>query len=196
MTTMTVNFLMMMMTGIFNISFATLQLKLFLFPSSLLTTLITHIFSTDSTYSMANRYLFILSSLILLSHPFTFPVFSQTIIYNPIPLQENQLIRDRLTPNDIPTGEGGFARDYTVNLEKGDQIAVDLMSDNFDTVVTLIGEDGTTIAENDDAPDSDSNSLLFTRIAETGKYIIRVKAFGATGNGDFTLKLTKLKPIP
>ncbi|MBL1210554.1 PPC domain-containing protein [Geminocystis sp. GBBB08] len=129
------------------------------------------------------------------SHLLTLSAFAQSKIYNPIPIQENQPITDKLTTNDIPTGEGGFARDYVINLQKGDQIAIDLTSDDFDTVVMLISEDGSTIAENDDSPDSESNSLLFTRIVETGKYFIRVKAFGATGNGNFILKLTHLKPI-
>jgi hypothetical protein len=133
--------------------------------------------------------------LIISHHWLTLRAFAQSKIYNPIPIQENEPISDKLTSDDIPTGEGGFARDYVVNLQKGDQIAVDLTSDDFDTVVILISEDGSTIAENDDSPDSESNSLLFTRIAEKGKYIIRVRTFGPTGNGEFTLKLTRLQPI-
>ncbi|WP_017296321.1 PPC domain-containing protein [Geminocystis herdmanii] len=142
-----------------------------------------------------NKYIVTFFSLIVSSNYFIPSVFAQSKIYNPIPLQENQPIIDTLTTDDIPTGDGGFARDYMINLNKGDQIAIDLMSDDFDTVVILMSEDGVTIAENDDAPDSDSNSLLFTRIAEDGRYIIRVRAFGAVGSGNFTLKLTKLKPI-
>ena len=83
---------------------------------------------------------------------------AQSKIYQPINIKENQTITDKLTANDIPTG------------------------------------DGTTIAENDDSPDSTSNSLLFTRIATAGKYIVRVRAFGQTGSGNFKLKVTKLKP--
>jgi hypothetical protein len=142
-----------------------------------------------------NKYIIAFFSLIV-SFNYLIPrVFAQSPIYKPIPLEENQPILDTLTMEDIPTGDGGFARDYIINLNKGDQIAIDLMSDNFDPIVILMSEDGTTIAENDDAPDSDSNSLLFTRIAENGKYIVRVRAFGAVGSGNFTLKLTKLKPI-
>lgn len=142
-----------------------------------------------------NKYLLTFVSLIVFSNYLIPRVSAQSQIYNPIPLQENQPILDTLTTDDIPTGDGGFARDYTITLDKGDQIAIDLMSDDFDTVVILMSEDGVTIAENDDAPDSDSNSLLFTRIADSGRYIIRVRAFGAVGSGNFNLKLTKLKPI-
>ncbi len=116
-------------------------------------------------------------------------------LYTPIPLSPNKEVNDTLTDEDIPTGEGGFARDYAVQLEKGDQIAIDLKSENFDSVLQLLAADGSTVAENDDGPDGGTNSLLFARITEAGKYIIRVRAFGETGGGKFTLKLTRLRPV-
>ncbi|WP_107668411.1 PPC domain-containing protein [Cyanothece sp. BG0011] len=124
-----------------------------------------------------------------------FPVKGQQNIYNPIPIKSNGAISDRLSDRDIPTGEGGFAKDYEIDLEKGDQVAIDLTSDEFDSVVLLLGADGTTIAENDDGPDGSTNSLLFSRITETGRYIIRVRAFGETGGGNFNLKVTRLRPV-
>ncbi|AUC59645.1 hypothetical protein AA637_00130 [Cyanobacterium sp. HL-69] len=114
-------------------------------------------------------------------------------VYNPIAIEHNRMIQDTLSPNDIPTGEGGFARDYYLNLTRGEQIVVDLTSDEFDTIVVLMKEDGTTIAENDDSPDGTTNSLLFTRITEDGKYIIRVRSFALSGSGNFNLRVTKLQ---
>jgi hypothetical protein len=122
------------------------------------------------------------------------PVKAESKIYDPPSITSEQVISDTLTENDIPTGEGGFARDYHVQLEKGDQISIDLSSDNFDSMVVLIAADGATVAENDDGPDGTTNSLLFSRITEAGKYIVRVRAFGETSGGKFTLKLTRLKP--
>ena len=124
----------------------------------------------------------------------TLPTQAQSKIYDPPSIRSEQIISDVLTENDIPTGEGGFARDYHVQLEKGDQVAIDLSSDNFDSMVMLIAADGAKVAENDDGPDGTTNSLLFSRITEAGKYIVRVRAFGDTSGGKFTLKLTKLKP--
>ena len=124
----------------------------------------------------------------------TIPVEAQAKIYDPLAITSEQTISDVLTENDIPTGEGGFARDYYVQLEKGDQVAIDLSSDNFDSMVMLIAADGAKVAENDDGPDGTTNSLLFSRITEGGKYVVRVRAFGDTSGGKFTLKLTKLKP--
>jgi hypothetical protein len=115
-------------------------------------------------------------------------------LYNPIPLSLNTDISDRLTEKDIPTGEGGFARDYVVDLKKGDQVAIDLNSNEFDTVIVLISTDGSTVGSNDDGPDGGTNSLLFARIAETGKYIVRVRTFGVAGGGKFALKVSRLRP--
>ena len=122
------------------------------------------------------------------------PAKAESKIYDPPSITSEKEISDTLTENDIPTGDGGFARDYLVQLEKGDQVAIDLTSDNFDSMVMLIADDGATIAENDDGPDGTTNSLLFSRITEAGKYIVRVRAFGDTSGGKFTLKLTRLKP--
>ncbi|BAZ89221.1 peptidase domain-containing protein [Raphidiopsis curvata NIES-932] len=115
-------------------------------------------------------------------------------IYNPILLKLEGEITDKLTIKDIPTGQGGFARDYQINLNRGDNLVIDASSENFDTIVTLLGPNGSTVGENDDGPDGTSNSLLFVRITETGKYIIRLRSFGETGVGSFKLKVTKLLP--
>jgi hypothetical protein len=119
---------------------------------------------------------------------------SKDNIYNPILLKLEREITDKLTIKDIPTGQGGFARDYQINLNKGDNLVIDASSENFDTIITLGGPNGSTVGENDDGPDGTSNSLLFVRITETGKYIIRVRSFGETGVGSYKLKVTKLLP--
>ncbi|MGK7925498.1 MAG: PPC domain-containing protein [Spirulina sp.] len=116
-------------------------------------------------------------------------------MYNPFPLVSGEEIEDVLSQKDIPTGEGGFSRDYKVKLEQGDNVAIDLLSDEFDPIVILIATDGSTVAENDDGPDGTTNSLLFARIKDEGEYIVRVRAFGETGGGKFRLKVTRLKPI-
>ena len=121
---------------------------------------------------------------------------SQNNFYNPIPITANTTINDRLTVRDMPTGEGGFARDYLVGLKAGDQVAIDLRSDEFDTIVMLIGDDGTTIVANDDSTEGGTNSLAFARITESGNYIVRVKTYAATGGGLFSLQVTRLQPAP
>ncbi|MBW4693026.1 MAG: PPC domain-containing protein [Lyngbya sp. HA4199-MV5] len=122
-------------------------------------------------------------------------VNAQTAFYKPVPITSGKAITDKLTDKDLPTGQGGFARDYVLQLKEGDQLSIDLTSENFDSIVALIGSDGSTVAENDDGPDGSTNSLLFTRITKTGTYFIRVRAFGELAGGNFKLKVTQLKPL-
>jgi len=114
-------------------------------------------------------------------------------IYSPIRLKSGLSIQDKLTIQDIPMGQGSFARDYVVTLKAEDQVAIDLASDSFDTVVTLMAENGTTLGENDDGPDGGTNSLLFMRITKDGDYVVRVRGFGQAKGGPFQLKLTRLE---
>ena len=120
-------------------------------------------------------------------------VSKSTFVYVPIQLLPNGQVEDTLSERDIPTGDGGFARDYTIQLVTGDQLAIDLTSEAFDTVVVLLNSEGKSVGKNDDGPDGTSNSLLFVRIKESGNYIIRVQGFGETSSGKFKLKVSKLK---
>jgi Bacterial pre-peptidase C-terminal domain len=115
-------------------------------------------------------------------------------VYAPISLPLGGEVKDTLSERDIPTGDGGFARDYAIQLKAGDQIAIDLSSETFDTVIILLNSEGKTVGKNDDGPDGTSNSLLFTRIKDTGNYVIRVQGFGETSSGEFKLKVSRLKP--
>lgn len=141
--------------------------------------------------------LLVLTTLLVISIGVTEAVAqcSRCKVYNPLALPASNEINDTLSEKDIPTGQGGFARDYIMQLNAGDNVAIDLSSDSFDAILTLLAEDGSTVSENDDGPDGSTNALLFTRIAKTGKYIVRVRAFGVTGFGKFTLKVTRLQPV-
>ncbi|WP_310481597.1 PPC domain-containing protein [Chamaesiphon sp. VAR_48_metabat_403] len=114
-------------------------------------------------------------------------------VYTPIQLPANGEAKDTLSDRDIPTGDGGFARDYAIKLTAGDQVAIDVTSESFDTVVILLTAEGKNVGKNDDGPDGTSNSLLFTRIKDSGTYTVRVQGFGETSSGEFKLKVSKLK---
>jgi Bacterial pre-peptidase C-terminal domain len=149
----------------------------------------------SKAFAAGLRQIIIVPATLLAIGITTRAAFAQNKLYSPISLPNSTELSDMLSDKDIPTGQGGFARDYTVKLNKGDNLAVDLSSENFDSIITLLAPDGSTLAENDDGPDGTSNSLLFTRINEMGTYIIRVRSFGETGVGAFKLKVTKLQPI-
>ncbi|NJL62790.1 MAG: peptidase [Methylacidiphilales bacterium] len=114
--------------------------------------------------------------------------------YNPIPLPLGKEIKDNLSKEDFPTGEGGFARDYIVNLKQGELVEIEVKSGSFDTLLTLLSPKGVTIDQNDDMAEGTTDSLIYTRIPKAGNYTVRVRSFGnQSAEGLFTLRLTRLK---
>ncbi len=149
---------------------------------------------TQVSVSLIRSLLIVPATLVSISMS-ALTAIAQEQIYNPIPLPSSNEVTDVLSEKDIPTGFGGFARDYTVTFEADDHVVIDLISDEFDTIITLIGPDGSTIGENDDGPDGTTNSMLFARISTSGNYILRVRPYGGQGSGSFNLKVTRLRPV-
>jgi hypothetical protein len=85
-------------------------------------------------------------------------------VYEPIPLPISKPVKDTLSALDIPLGQGRFARDYIVSLTTADPVVIELKSEKFDTFVSLLTADGTTVDENDDGPDGTTNSWLVVRV--------------------------------
>ena len=115
-------------------------------------------------------------------------------VYEPIPLPISKPITDTLSALDIPLGQGGFARDYIVSLTAGNQVVIELKSERFDTFVSLLAADGTTVDENDDGPDGTTNSWLDVHIPKSGTYTVRVRASGDKAVGPFTLFVRRFCP--
>ncbi len=100
-----------------------------------------------------------------------------------------------LSAADIPSNDSGHFRDYSLQLQAGDHLVIELISEEFDPVVSLISRGGGVVGENDDGPDGTLNSLLFTRVTTAGTYLIRVRSFAGTGSGRFLLRVTRLRPV-
>ncbi|MFQ3612864.1 MAG: PPC domain-containing protein [Cyanobacteriota bacterium] len=116
--------------------------------------------------------------------------------YNPIPLTAGETVESVLSSEDIPSGElGAFYRDYRITVASGSYLAVELSSEDFDTVVRLISSDGSLVAENDDANFETTNSILVSRVEADQDYTIRVGSFGEIGAGRFQLKVIPLRPV-
>lgn len=77
------------------------------------------------------------------------------------------------------------SREYPLDLEAGDVVTVVLTSEDFDTVLTLLGPDGEEVAFNDDFGNT-LNSRIVYSVDEAGSYTIVTKSFDGEG-GDFSL---------
>ncbi|PAX45968.1 PPC domain-containing protein [Brunnivagina elsteri] len=136
----------------------------------------------------------IITSILIITSQIGIKVATANPAYNPIPLPLGKEIKDTLSKSDFPTGEGGFARDYIVNLKEGELVEIEVKSASFDTFATLLSPKGITIDQNDDVAEGTTDSLIYSRILKTGNYTIRVRSFGnQSAEGVFTLRLTRLK---
>ncbi len=136
----------------------------------------------------------IVASILIITSQIAVKAATANPAYNPITLPLGKEIKDTLSKSDFPTGEGGFARDYIVNLKEGELVEIEVKSESFDTLITLLSPKGIAIEQNDDAAEGITHSLIYTRIPKAGNYTVRVRSFGnQSAEGLFTLRLTRLK---
>jgi len=108
------------------------------------------------------------------------------------------LIGGELTRNDSnnPTRDGKFADDYRFdNLSPGQQLQLNLNSDDFDTFLQLVDErTGRVITEDDDAGDNRNSRLSFT-VQPNINYIVRATSYAPGETGNYTISSGKLSNI-
>jgi hypothetical protein len=70
------------------------------------------------------------------------------------------------------------------------------ISDEFDTLVTLINSDGATVGENDDGPDGSLRThCSLPASPNRATYTVRVRSYAGQGTGEFFLKVARLREI-
>lgn len=79
-------------------------------------------------------------------------------------------------------------KEYPLTIEAGDVIAIIMTSEDFDTVLSLIGPDGEEVAFNDDYGGT-LNSRILYEAAASGEYTIQSMAFDGQQGGTFDLQV-------
>ncbi|MGH7965480.1 MAG: pre-peptidase C-terminal domain-containing protein, partial [Candidatus Binatia bacterium] len=91
-----------------------------------------------------------------------------------------------------------FADCYTFSGTAGQPLVIRLQSQNFDTVLTLIGPDGQIVDSNDDCPGDGVNSCIpsgalsgqVVSLPSTGTYTIEVTSFAPQATGGYSLTVS------
>jgi hypothetical protein len=135
----------------------------------------------------------VLTGILILANVSARSAIAQSF-YQPGTLVDGR-VDDILSDRDIPTGQKGFAKDYKIEVMADDRLEIVASSSAFDTIVTIINQSGSAIAENDDGAVG-TDSLLFVKIPKSGNYVVRVQSFGGSRGGRFSLIVTRLQPIP
>jgi len=90
-----------------------------------------------------------------------------------------------------PRGQGGQAyQSHPIEGKPGQWLSITMRSDLLDSMLYLIGPDGSAIAENDDWKEGTLDARILTRIEHEGEYqIITSTAGGGDGIGPFELEI-------
>ncbi|MBB5659296.1 pre-peptidase C-terminal domain-containing protein [Brevundimonas halotolerans] len=111
----------------------------------------------------------------------------------------------RLTLGDSLTGtinaetpvndEGYRAHLYRFDGREGQRIDIRLEAEDFDTYLVLYRDDGTPPTRLGDNDDNDgTNSRLIRTLEGSGPYLVEVRGFSQTVEGDYTLSLAEIAP--
>jgi tetratricopeptide (TPR) repeat protein len=82
--------------------------------------------------------------------------------------------------------------DYTFSGTAGQAIAISMTSDEFDTLLTLVGPDNQEIATNDDYARSLNSTIIIT-LPSTGEYKVQARSFSGMG-GNYSLTVRPATP--
>ena len=106
-------------------------------------------------------------------------------------LATSAFAQDSVSVGDVIEGEADDETvDYEIELEEDQTIEITLESEDFDTLVRVLDEDGDEVAMNDDYeyPDSTNSQLSFTA-DDDATYTIRIEAWSGDPDGDFVLTI-------
>ena len=93
---------------------------------------------------------------------------------------------DKTIPND-----GSLYDSYPLEAKAGDSFIISLESQDFDTFLAIMDQEGNIIEQNDDISDGDSNSRLRVTFTSDGTYNVIVNAYDEGGKGKYILTVRR-----
>jgi len=105
---------------------------------------------------------------------------------NTLILQEQGL----LGPNSqVWREDGSLFQEFTFQGTQGQQVSINMESDEFDTYLMLFDERWQILDQNNDISPQDTNSALVVTLPYTGTYRVIANAFDRTGRGRFQITI-------
>ena len=108
------------------------------------------------------------------------------------PIRVGQSITGRLVPTDQKFSDGSRYKMYAFAGKKGDTVAVDLTSDDFDANLLVADASGNSLTRNDDGGENCNARLTFVPPA-TGNYRIYANSSAQAELGEYRLSLARGK---
>ena len=107
-----------------------------------------------------------------------------------IPIRVGQTVTGRLVQSDQKFSDGSHYKMYAFVGNKGDTIAVDLSSDDFDANLLIADAAGNSLARNDDSGEKCNARLTFVPPA-TGNYRVYANSSASAELGEYHLSLAR-----
>ncbi|HEV8395589.1 MAG TPA: PPC domain-containing protein [Vicinamibacterales bacterium] len=113
-----------------------------------------------------------------------------TALASQIPIRVGQVLSGRLVPTDQKFSDGSRYKLYAFAGKKGDTVAVDLTSDDFDANLLIADASGNSLARNDDGGENCNARLTFVPPA-TGNFRIYANSSSQAELGDYQVALAR-----
>lgn len=93
--------------------------------------------------------------------------------------------------DDVIPNDGSFYDSYPLDGSAGDSFTIILESQDFDTFLAIMDQEGNIIEQNDDINEEDSNSRLEITLPDNGSYSVIVNAYDQGGKGSYVLTVRR-----
>lgn len=124
-------------------------------------------------------------SLTVLQSVMELPTFDERDL---VDIELGDPISGNLAAGDMEVDTGEYEDLFVFNAEAGDNIVVDLSSQDFDTYLTLVTPDGEEIT-NDDHEGSLEQSMIELTLQQSGRYRVHVSSYAAEESGEYSLNV-------
>ena len=124
--------------------------------------------------------------------------FSPVALSSQIPIRVGQAVVGRLAQTDQKFSDGSHYKMYAFVGNKGDTVAVDLISDDFDANILVADASGNSLARNDDGGGRCNARVAFVPPA-TGNYRVYANSSAQAELGEYHLTLARghsATPLP
>lgn len=108
------------------------------------------------------------------------------------PIRYGQAVNGRLTLTDQQFADGSRYKLYSFEGNRGDTVALDLTSDDFDANLVLADASGNSLARNDDGGET-CNARLTYVLPRAANYRVYANSSAPSELGDFELRLARGK---
>ena len=117
-------------------------------------------------------------------------VSSVAIALTPGLVNASTVYTGTLEPGDaIFAYDGSLYDDYAIQGERGEQLTIQLQSDEFDPFVAIVGPQGEWLLQNNNASTTDQNAELSFTFPDNSVYHVFVNTYAVSGRGTYTLSL-------